>query len=157
VSTSGNNGEYAIYGSTGDYLINNIGYGWNNRLTYSDMKGTVSTYDRDIWYTSGTGKNYVPSSVYSSSTQLSKADPRFVAPPYVNATSDGQYNTAVSPAQLTTQLQLQSGSPAIGAGIDPTTLPNVPSDILSGLRQHIYTGITGIKRPTGGSFTLGAY
>ena len=48
-------------------------------------------------------------------------------------------------------------SPAIGAGIDPTTLPNLPAEIVNDLRTYVYTDINGKARPQGGSFDLGAY
>jgi hypothetical protein len=52
---------------------------------------------------------------------------------------------------------LQSGSSAIGAGIDPTTIPGISSEIISGLKQHVYTDIDGQARTPGSHFDLGAY
>jgi hypothetical protein len=53
-------------------------------------------------------------------------------------------------------LTLRSGSPAINAGIDPTTL-TTNSSLKSDMSAYIYTDINGNARPKGGAFTLGAY
>jgi hypothetical protein len=149
--------EYPLYGSSGDYVINNVTYAWGNRYSYYDINGTMATYYRNLWYTSGTGTNLVPSSVSGNSSMLKKGNSQFVNPPYVAPGTDGQYNNAVPPDQITNQFQLLSGSPAIGSGIDPTTIPNVSSAILTGLRTYIYKDINGNARGQGSGFDLGAY
>jgi hypothetical protein len=68
-----------------------------------------------------------------------------------------QYNNAVPPDQVTDQFHLQAGSPAIGTGIDPTTIPGISSEIFSGLKQYVYTDIEGYPRTPGSAFDLGAY
>jgi len=68
-----------------------------------------------------------------------------------------QYNNAVPPDQITDQFHLRAGSTAIEAGIDPTTIPGIASQILSGLRQYVYTDIEGHPRTPGSAFDLGAY
>jgi len=62
-----------------------------------------------------------------------------------------------APLQLCTDLTLQSGSPAFGQGIDPSTLSGLPSAIVSDLKNYIYTDINGKPRPQGGGSDLGAY
>jgi hypothetical protein len=54
-------------------------------------------------------------------------------------------------------LKLGLSSPAIGKGIDPSTLLNLSSTIVKDLRIYIYTDINGNGRPNGGPFDLGAY
>jgi hypothetical protein len=42
-------------------------------------------------------------------------------------------------------------------GVDPTTLPNVPTAIINDLKKYIYKDIRGNSRAPGSSFDLGAY
>jgi hypothetical protein len=80
-----------------------------------------------------------------------------VNPPYVSPTAGGQYNNAVPPEEITDQFHLGSGSPAIAAGIDPTTLPGIANEIIDGLKAYVYTDIEGNRRDPGSRFDLGAY
>jgi len=97
---------------------------------------------------------YYGSSPNFSSSQLLQANPLFLNPP--SLTQYG-YSTALPPLQLGTDLTLQSGSPAFGKGIDPSTLPGLPSAIVSDLKNYIYADINGKPRPQGGGSDLGAY
>ena len=94
--------------------------------------------------------NFTP----NASAQFVQADPLFVNPPVLTG---GQYATALAPSLLGPGLTVLTTSPAIGAGIDPTTLPNLPAEIVNDLRTYVYTDINGKARPQGGSFDLGAY
>lgn len=153
----GNNGEFALFHSSNDYLINNLAYAWRDRRPFSDEGPTPARYFSNIWYTPGTGVNVVPASVARQSSKLRQADPHFVSPPAVGPTAPGQYRHPLRPDELRNEFHVKPGSPAIGAGIDPTTLPNIPAEIISGLRQHIYSDIENNPRPKGGPFDIGAY
>ena len=152
-------GELQTYYASGIYEVNNISYAWSTTSPYLDAAPLVDTrYHYNHWITSGTGTpQVVPSSALSDPSQLKHADPLFVNPPYVSPTASGQYNNAVPPDQITDQFHLQAGSPAIGAGIDPTTIPGISSEIISGLQQYVYTDIEGYPRTPGSAFDLGAY
>ena len=152
-------GEFQTYYTSNIYEINNISFGWSSNSPYLDIRPLVDTsYHYNHWISSGTGTILVlPSSEASNPSALKHANPYFVNPPYVSATGAGQYNNAVPPAQITDQFHLQSGSPAIRAGIDPTTLSGVSSEIISGLKQYVYTDIEGNARTPGSAFDLGAY
>jgi hypothetical protein len=91
------------------------------------------------------------------SGQFTNANPLFIAPPSVNSTATGQYMSAIDPKTLGNALELQAGSPALNKGVDPTTLPNVPSAIINDLKKYIYKDIRGNPRIAGSSFDLGAY
>jgi hypothetical protein len=152
-------GEFQTYYSSGIYEVNNISYGWSTNNPYLDAAPLVDThYHYNHWISSGTGTpKVVPLSVLSNPAELTHENPLFVNPPYVSATGSGQYNDAVPPEQITDQFHLQSVSSAIGAGIDPTTIPGISSEIISGLKQHVYTDIDGKARTPGSHFDLGAY
>ena len=152
-------GEYQTISTSGMYEVNNISYAWNMNYPHLDLTPLVDThYHHNTWISSGTGTPLVvPSSVTTDPAQLKHADPLFVNPPYVSPTGSGQYNNAVPPDQITDQFHLQSGSSAIGAGIDPTTIPGIASEIISGLKQYVYTDIEGNARTPGSPFDLGAY
>ena len=152
-------GEVQTYDASGTYEVNNISYGWSSNSPYLDVIPRVDThYHFNQWISSGNGTIQVqPPSVGTIPAALKHANPYFVNPPYVSATAAGQYNNALPPAQITDQFHLQSGSPAIGAGIDPTTLPGISSEIVSGLKEYVYTDIGGNARTPGSAFDLGAY
>ncbi len=149
-------GEIIVNGASNNYVVNNIAYSWNNRYPYFDS-GSNNKYYHNLWYTRGTGTNHVPASVSSDPAQLKKGDPLYVNPPYVDPSAGGQYANALDAASLTNQLQVQAGSPALNAGMDPSTIAGIPSAIQSDLKRYIYTDINGQPRPQGGAFDLGAY
>jgi hypothetical protein len=152
-------GDFQTDGASGTYEVNNISYGWSTNSPYLDIAPLVdTTYYYNQWISSGTGTpSVIPTSVLSDSAALKHADPLFVNPPYVAPTGSGQYNNAVQPDLISNQFNLQAGSPAIGAGIDPTTIAGISSDIISGLKQYVYTDIAGNSRTPGSHFDLGAY
>ena len=149
-ATLGNAASLTTNNSQGGYFVNNIALAWDTgNPTYSE-EGTNANMsdDNDLYY--GSGLNFTP----SAAGEFVQADPLFVNPPSLTG---GQYATALAPALLGNGLTLQTTSPAIGAGIDPTTLPNLPAEIVNDLRTYFYTDINGKARPQGGSCDLGAY
>jgi hypothetical protein len=90
------------------------------------------------------------------SAGFTTANPLFLAPPVYDATVDGQYASTVHPSTLGTDLQLQAASPAIGVGVDPTTLAT-NANLKSDMAVYVYSDILGVSRLSGGPFTLGAY
>src|SRR5439155_14001537 len=92
---------------------------------------------------------------------MMNANPMFVNPPAVSDSIPTQPGTgwfwdALNPRQLGNMLELQAGSPAINAGIDPATLTSDPN-IRSVLQQYTSQDIKGVARPQGAAFDLGAY
>jgi len=138
---------FASNGGSNGYFINNISVPWNGRPAYA-LYGSNSNvaFSVDMY----TGSNNF------SNSQLVYGDPQFVNPPPFS-TGSGQYATALAPWLLGDGLKLQAGSPARGRGIDPSTLPGLPTAIINDLRKYIYKDIIGNARPAGGPFTLGAY
>jgi hypothetical protein len=111
----------------------------NTNLTFSD----------DLIY--GGTNSGTPSSGFTTD------DPDFISPPYYDPSQGGQYADTISPLDLSDDLDISSGSPAIGAGIDPVSLTGTNTDLASDLANYIYTDINGNSRPVNGPFDLGAY
>ena len=78
-----------------------------------------------------------------------------VGPPSL---SIGAYSASLAPSLPGNALTLTALlSPALGKGIDPSTLPGLPSSIVSDLKNYIYVDINGKARPQGGGSDLAAY
>jgi Immunoglobulin domain/Immunoglobulin I-set domain len=147
-ATLGNAASLTTNNSQVGYFINNIAVAWDSGNPTYSQEGTNAniSYNADLDY--GSPPSFTPA------VPFVQVDPLFVNPPTL---AGGQYATALAPSLLGTGLTLLPTSPAIGAGIDPTTLSNLPAAIVSDLRTYCYTDINGKARPQGGSFDLGAY
>ena len=143
----------SIIDAAGGYVINNVVAVWSSSdRCYGEEKATANIrYYRNLCF--GPAEN----SSSSDPTQIFAADPLFLHPPFFHVTAKGQYAKALAPALLGDGLALQPNSPAIGKGIDPTTLPNLPEMIIMDLKKYIYSDINGTARPQGGAPDLGAY
>lgn len=146
----GNVGSFTTQGSHTGYFINNITLAAASNNPSYDQEGSNSSvqYFADMYF--GAPNNFS----YSDPTQLINANPLFVNAP---SESIGAYGTSLSPSLLGTGLTLTPLSPALGKGIDPSTLPGLPSAIVSDLKLYIYMDINGTARPQGGACDLGAY
>jgi len=145
--TLGSAGSFSTNGSQNGYFINNISVAWSSAWpTYIEESSNSNIqYFSDLYF--GSSPNF-------TSSQLLEADPLFVHPPKL--TQYG-YSATLPASQLGNGLTLRAGSPAFGKGIDPRTLPGLPSAIVSDLKSYIYTDINGKPRPQGGGSDLGAY
>jgi hypothetical protein len=152
-------GEFQFYFTTENYVVNNLSYGWSRRPPYLDQQPIVDNhYYYNQWISSGTGQPLVvPPGLVKDPTALKRSPPHFTNPPYVSDTGKGQYKNAVPPDQIKNQFYLRTGSPAILAGIDPTTIPGISAEIISGLQANVFTDIDGKTRYQGSLFDLGAY
>ena len=148
-----NAGSLAANNSKGGFFINNIAVGWkDNQPPYVQGLPTSQVlYYSDMY--SGSSNNFD----YSEPSQLIPGDPLFLNPPLIDPALPGQYATAPPPSLLGDGLTLRPNSPAIGKGIDPATLPNLPEAVVRDLKKYIYTDIRGVRRKPGGPFDLGAY
>ena len=156
-------GSFVSRESTIGYFVNNISRDWKNTTTswagasvssYQQVGANSSlSYYKDMWFDDGGGGlNFTP----SDPAQFFNLDPQFVSPPSINPNLGHQYASATDPALIGTALTLQGSSPAINAGIDPSTISGLPAQILTDLRLYIYSDINGIGR-TAGNWNLGAY
>jgi hypothetical protein len=140
--------------SSHEVFANNVVVTWDYMHPFI-VQGTVGsaiTFARNLIY-GGVNRGIADQSVLA----FRSAWPWFVNPPYFAPNKNGQYATALPPWRLGTGLHLQSRSPGINAGIDPTTLAGSNSAIRSGLAAYVYRDINGVARPKGGPFDLGAY
>jgi len=80
-----------------------------------------------------------------------------LSPPVYNPTALGQYATSLAPRSARYWTDAASPQPGLQSGIDPSTLPGVPANIVTDLKKYIYTDINGKARPQGGGSDLGAY
>ncbi len=147
----GNAGSFTSQDSSNGYFINNIALSVASNNPSYDQGGTNANiyYYADMYY--GSPINFS----YSDPSQLINADPLFLLPPSL---SIGGYATSLAPSLLGSGLTLTPLlSPALGKGIDPSTVPGAPANIVSDLKLYIYTDINGKARPQGGGSDLGAY
>ena len=147
----GNVGSFTTQNSNNGYFINNIAVSAasNNPAYDQESSNANIKYFADMY--SGSSNNFS----YSDPTQLINANPLFLLPPSLNI---GGYTTSLAPSLLGSGLTLTPLlSPALGKGIDPSTLSGVPANIVSDLKKYIYTDINGKARPQGGGSDLGAY
>ncbi len=145
--------NFMVLGSVNTHFINNISYawtGWSGTVpNYQVVNGaTGTTFNQELWYNGVLGT--------SSTSQFMHADPLFVAPPSYNSTAGSQYASSIDPALLGNDLTLQSGSPAKGSGVDPSTISGIPSQVVTDMQRYIYLDINGVSRPHSG-MDLGAY
>ena len=147
----GNVGSFTTQNSNNGYFINNIAVSVaSNNPSYDQESSNANIkYYADMY--SGSSPNFS----YSDPSQLISANPLFLLPPSL---SIGGYTTSLAPSLLGTGLTLTPLlSPALGSGIDPSTLSGLPANIVSDLKKYIYTDINGKARPQGGGSDLGAY
>jgi hypothetical protein len=146
----GNAGSLTTNDSHDGYFINNITQAWQSNNPSYEWGGVSANvhYYADLYF--GSSNNFT----YSDPSQFIQSNPLFVNPPVL---SGGGYATALPPSQLGNGLTLLPLSPAIGKGIDPSTLSGLPSAIVTDLKKYLYTDINGAVRPQGGPFDLGAY
>ena len=149
--TLGKAGNLTNASSNTSVYVNNLVYSWGNEFSFNIFGSAITNLSFSNNMTYNGPNSGTPSSGFTT------ADPQFINPPTYNATAGGQYANTISPAALGDGLDLQSGSPAINAGIDPISLAGSNSELQSDLRAYIYTDIKGNSRPVGGPFTLGAY
>src|ERR1700731_2085202 len=149
----GNAGSFVTINSNNGYFINNITVAWHSNNPSYDQGGTNANirYYADMYLGSANSFSY------SDPAQLIQADPLFLTPPVYSPTALGQYATSPAPALLGNGLTLAALSPAYSRGIDPSTLPGLPANIVSDLKLYIYTDVNGKARPQGGGSDLGAY
>jgi len=143
-----------INGSLSTTWANNIVYAWTNRASYYlSTPSSGAAYIKNSWF-GGSGNVNVGN---VAAGQIANIDPRFVSPPTVSSSADGQYLTAPSPNQIGNDFKLQSTSSLINTGVDPRTLAGLDSTMLSQINQYVMKDINGVTRPQGSGFDYGAY
>jgi hypothetical protein len=150
-SSLGNAGSLVTNNSHDGYFINNITLaGQSNNPSY-DQGGTNANIRYYANMYSGSSNSFS----YSDPTQLINANPLFLNAPILSL---GGYSTSLAPSLLGNGLTLVPLlSSALGRGIDPSTLSGLSANIVSDLKNYIYTDINGKARPQGGGSDLGAY
>jgi hypothetical protein len=147
--------EFENNKSTNVYYIDNISVtwpGWNGTSNgpvenYYENTTTGTVWENDIWF----------QGVEGVSQSLINTDLKFLNPPVYDPSAGGQTGNSPSPAALGNGLQLQSSSPAIGAGIDPTTVAGISgTQIATDMAPYTSIDILGVPRPNT-NHTLGAY
>jgi hypothetical protein len=147
----GNVGSFVSQNSNNGYFINNIAVAVQSSNPSYDQESSNANihYFADMYF--GAPNNFT----YSDPSQLINANPLFLSAPLLSL---GGYTTALAPSLLGTDLTLVPLlSPALGKGIDPSSLSGLPSAIVSDLKLHIYSDINGKPRPQGGGSDLGAF
>jgi hypothetical protein len=143
----------SVINSHDGYVINDLAVAWRNSDPCYDLENTT----QNIWFFSNLcfkSFNAMPS---SRPSQFIWADPLFVAAPDFPSALEKQRGDTPPPQLLADRLMLLPGGPALGKGMDPSTLPGLPGEIVAVLKKYIYTDFNGKPRPQGGPFDLGAY
>lgn len=145
-------GELGDNSSQKNWYVNNISYSWKPSLHayFNDNTAILGKWYANMLCVGGVDFTpTVPSEFFD--------DWPLFNPLAVNATETGQFATAPNPQTIGNAFHLSSTSPAIGKGVDPTTLPDVPSAIVIDLKKYIYSDISGNARTENSSFDLGAF
>ena len=141
-----------INNSHSGYVINNIAAVWSGvDLCFAEVNAVAN-----IRYASNLCSGNPAGARHPNSAEIFHDDPLFLHPPYFHPNAARQYAKALAPSMLGDGLTLQPRSPAIGKGIDPSTLFQLPPEIIEDLKKYVYTDIQGRARG-GKAFDLGAY
>src|SRR6266850_4204266 len=145
-----NFGSFQASNSHDGYMINNIAVAISSNHPTFEQSGPVSNlrYFQNLSF--GSSPNFSP----SDPSQFLQVDPLFLNPPSLSLNG---HSSALLPSLLGDGLTLLPLSAAYNRGIDPSTLPGLPSAIVSDLKKYIYTDINGKTRPQAGAVDLGAY
>jgi len=156
VAGTGSVGEYTFQGSSNVYFVNNIVYAWSKGYTIMQSSDSKNIrYHNNIIF-GGKGTIGVSNSSLNDSKQMRILDPKYMNPPKMDPGADRQYATALNASDVSNTFFLQSGSPAINAGVDPITLTS-DENLKKDLAKYIYKDFEGKARPLYGSIDSGAY
>jgi len=143
----------SVINSHDGYVINHLAVAWRSSdPCYAEEKTT-----QNIDFLSNLCFESSNASPSSDRRYFMRADPLLVAPPDLTLALEKQHGDMRASQFLGERLMLLPGSPALGKGMDPSTLPGLPSEIVGDLKKYIYTDFNGKPRPQGGPFDLGAY
>ena len=140
--------EFAVNGTSNGYLVNNIAYALSPSNPTFAQYGSVSNtnYSANLYFSGAPNFN---------ATGFMNANPLFLSAPLLGL---GGFVSSLAPSLLGSDLTLTPLlSPALGKGIDPSTISGLSASIVSDLKTYIYTDINGKGRPQGGNVDLGAY
>jgi hypothetical protein len=149
----GHAASLTAHNSKDGYFVNNIAVAWS----YKNFAFAQYGQNANIYYHANLASGSSCNFICADSAQFLQADPRFVNPPHFDPALDGQYAAAPDPSEVGDGFSLLPTSPALRAGIDPSTLPGLPPAIVRDLKKYIYRDIQGNQRPPGGRFDVGAY
>lgn len=148
-SRIGSVGEYTYQRARNSYLVNNVAHAWTKGYTFME-----STDSDNIKYYNNLGFGGRGSTGVQSPPRV--ANPLFVNAPSLHSSNDRQYAQAVDVLNITNNFHLQANSPAINAGVDPTTLTS-DANLKRDLAAYVYKDYSGVARPQDRGFDIGAY
>lgn len=158
----GNLGEMAPNLAPGNFFVNNIMQSWPGVSTVGSQHpikndSGANTYNHNLRF--GLSNDILGGSTVIN--LIGNQNPQFKNPLYVSDTiptvpGTGWFRTAENPLNISDQFILLPSSPAINAGVDPTSL-TTDSTVQLQLRLYVGVDMNGITRPQSTGWDLGAY
>jgi hypothetical protein len=129
----------ALYAST-VHFVNDLAYGRQRDSRYSTAYSYMNIYSTISWaHNIGfKGSVYGVGSVGGEPRAYRRADPRFISPPAIPSTKT-PWASATPPWSIGNDLTLRSGSPALHAGLDPTTVTSMTTALATRLQRYLST------------------
>jgi hypothetical protein len=154
-SRLGQVGEIQTYETDDVHVINNVAVAWTARYPFKVEESTNVTFSHNVGF--GGLPSIVPGEIRANAAALRRVDPRFLSPPQVDPTVEGQWTKAPSVSSVGGLFRPSPGSPLRTAGADPRNEPGVTLEYRRAFDRILSRDLAGTPRCTCESFSVGAF